>query len=352
MATIESKHLAHFVMKRSLQSYGDSSSYELAIETCTLVKILAEESDWSTAKELIDKIRAALRRLETELPSLNVVHNTIRRILKLVREEYLSASNLSVETGEEKSQQDSLHRLMVNRENSDYGKNVTDLRERVDEIIEELKMDYESAAEEISKQAIEHIHANEIIMTIGRSKTVEKFFKFAAKNRKFQVIVAENAPNYSGHELAANLANSKISTTVIPDSAIFALMARVNKVIIGTSAILKDGGLNAISGSKTVALAAHHYSVPLIVLGASYKLTPKLIPASELLASSLLSSPAPVLPSNLQATSKGQVNSVNPILEKVESHLVHLFISNISGYSPSYVYRQIAELYHPADDKL
>ena len=45
----------------------------------------------------------------------------------------------------------------------------------------------EGASEEISKQALEHIHANEIIMTIGRSKTVEKFLKFAAKQRKFQV---------------------------------------------------------------------------------------------------------------------------------------------------------------------
>ena len=39
--------------------------------------------------------------------------------------------------------QDSLHRLIVNRENSDYGKDVTDLRERVEEIIEELMMEYE-----------------------------------------------------------------------------------------------------------------------------------------------------------------------------------------------------------------
>ena len=41
-----------------------------------------------------------------------------------------------------------------------------------------------------SKQAIEHIHANEIIMTIGKSRTVEKFLKFAAKNRKFQVDIS------------------------------------------------------------------------------------------------------------------------------------------------------------------
>ncbi len=50
--------------------------------------------DWATAKELIDKIRSALRRLEEELPTLYVVHNTIRRILRLVRDEYLSASSL------------------------------------------------------------------------------------------------------------------------------------------------------------------------------------------------------------------------------------------------------------------
>jgi len=48
----------------------------------------------------------------------------------------------------------------------------------------------------------------------------------------------------------------------------------VNKVIIGTHAIVADGGLKAVSGSHTVALAAKHYSVPLIVCAPMYKLTP------------------------------------------------------------------------------
>lgn len=43
-------------------------------------------------------------------------------------------------------------------------------------------------------QALEHIHANEIIMTIGNSKLVEKFFKEAAASRAFEVIVAEGGP--------------------------------------------------------------------------------------------------------------------------------------------------------------
>ncbi len=56
-----------------------------------------------------------------------------------------------------------------------------------------------------------------------------------------------------------------------------------------------DGGLNAISGSQTVALAAKHYSVPLIVLGATYKLTPKFISASDKLSCSVLASPTQVI---------------------------------------------------------
>ena len=45
-----------------------------------------------------------------------------------------------------------------------------------------------------------------------------------------QVVVAEGAPRYGGHELARKLAAAGLHTTAIPDAAIFAMMARVNKV--------------------------------------------------------------------------------------------------------------------------
>ena len=86
-------------------------------------------------------------------------------------------------------------------------------------------------------------------MTAGFSKTVEAFLKGAAKKRKFEVIVAESAPSYQvrvvqrifdkddpflsyyqGQELACSLAKSGIDTTLITDSAVFAIMSRVNKV--------------------------------------------------------------------------------------------------------------------------
>lgn len=52
-------------------------------------------------------------------------------------------------------------------------------------------------------------------------------------------MVAEGAPRHGGQELAKLLAKEGLHTTLIPDSAIFAMMARVNKV--PTRAILCRG---------------------------------------------------------------------------------------------------------------
>lgn len=47
----------------------------------------------------------------------------------------------------------------------------------------------------IAAQALEHIHANEIILTLGNSAVVLKFLKTAAKSRSFQVICVEGEPD-------------------------------------------------------------------------------------------------------------------------------------------------------------
>lgn len=344
----DSKKVDQFILELTVG--GDSeSNYSLVTKTAEMVKELVDTWEWGTADQLIRNVRIVGNKLELALPQMHVVHNIIKRILKLIREEYLSASKST----EVECQPESLQKMLKTADStvSDYGKDVSDLKERVFEIIDELLIELETSIEEISKQAIEHIHANEIILTIGKSRTVERFLKYAAKTRKFSVIVAEAGPSFSGHVMAANLASAKINTTVITDSAIFAIMARVNKVIIGTSSILADGGLVAVSGTRTVALAAQHHSVPLIVLGAAYKLTPRFLSSSDALIASVMSSPAPVL-GDLEAECGGKIKCVNPTYCTVPPHLVTLFISNIAGYSPSFVYRQIGDLYHQEDRQL
>ncbi len=82
--------------------------------------------------------------------------------------------------------------------------------------------------------------------------------------------------------MALSLSKCGIQTTVITDSAVFAMMSRVNKVIVGTAAILADGGLKAATGAHTAALAARHYSVPLYVCASIAKLTPRYCTSGDL----------------------------------------------------------------------
>jgi translation initiation factor eIF-2B subunit beta len=110
-------------------------------------------------------------------------------------------------------------------------------------------------------------------MTIGYSKLILHFLKEAARFRKFQLILAENAPFYDGHQMAVELSKSGIETTVVTDSAVFAVMSRVNKVLLGGHAVTADGGLIALSGSHLVASAAKHHSTPVVVCASLYSMT-------------------------------------------------------------------------------
>lgn len=62
--------------------------------------------------------------------------------------------------------------------------------------------------------------------------------------------------------MAISLSRSKIQTKLIADSSMFGMMSRVNKVIIGTHTVMANGGLRAVCGTHSVALAAKYYSVP------------------------------------------------------------------------------------------
>ena len=98
----------------------------------------------------------------------------------------------------------------------------------VDEILNEL----EDLHKSINEQAIHQIHSGEIILTTGRSKTVELFLKAAAaKKRDFSVMVCEGAPTNSGHEMALALAAAGIPTTVIHDAAVFAVQTNKRQEI-------------------------------------------------------------------------------------------------------------------------
>uniref|UniRef100_A0A7S3R8N0 Translation initiation factor eIF2B subunit beta n=1 Tax=Dunaliella tertiolecta TaxID=3047 RepID=A0A7S3R8N0_DUNTE len=145
------------------------------------------------------------------------------------------------------------------------------LIEDINELLEEL----DNITSSITSQGVEHLHANEVILTLGMSDTTYAFLREAARKREFQVVVAEGAPRYDGHLQARKLADAGIQVTAIPDSAVFAMMARANKVLVGAHAVLANGGAIAPAGIHMVALAAHKHSTPLVVLVGLHKLSPQ-----------------------------------------------------------------------------
>ncbi|KAF6735910.1 Translation initiation factor eIF-2B subunit beta [Oryzias melastigma] len=346
------------------------SSAETARETTALLRRITAQARWSSAGDLMEIIRKEGRRMTAAQPSETTVGNMIRRVLKIVREEYARSRGSS----EEADQQESLHKMLTSGGLSEenFRQHFAPLRANVIEAINELLTELgnlepavrlsvrltssatasflkEGTTDNIAMQALEHIHSNEVIMTIGRSRTVEAFLKNAGRKRKFHVIVAECAPFCQGHEMATNLSKDGIETTVITDAAIFAVMSRVNKVIIGTQTVLANGGLRAVNGTHTLALAAKHHSTPLIVCAPMFKLSPQ-FPNEEDTFHKFVS-PHEVLPFT-EGEILSKVNVHCPVFDYVPPELITLFISNIGGHAPSYIYRLMSELYHPEDHEL
>ena len=169
-----------------------------------------------------------------------------------------------------------------------------DIRAEVVEGIQEILEELNQADDQIAGYSLEHVHSNEIILTHASSITVQKFLLKAAAKRKFTVIYAEAFPNDHESTHASLIGQAKderneeprpesfqksltaagITVIMIPDSAVYALMSRVNKVILDTHIVLANGGLVAEAGAQIIAQAANMHRTSVIVLGAVYKLSP------------------------------------------------------------------------------
>jgi len=223
--------------------------------------------------------------------------------------------------------------------------------ETVNELIDELDL----IESQIVMQGLEYIHANEVILTMNWSSATLKFLQAAAKKRIFQVVVAESAPEFDGHLAAKQLAQSNITTTLIPDAAVFAMMARVNKVIITAHAVLANGGVIAPAGTHMVALAARRHAAPFVVLVGLHKLSPLFPHAPHVFND--FRSPAGVVGFEVVAdgmssgteSADSLLHVDNPQYDYIPPELVTIFVTDTGGYTPSYVYRLLAEYYKRED---
>ena len=310
---------------------------------------------WDNADDLIRTIRVAGRNLVSAQPVELALGNIVRRVLFIVRQEYLRASDEKIAQMEQESFQ-----ALLNRSHElDFTTKIKGLRQSIMEALQELMNELQNLYEPIAEQAASNIHSGEVIFTYGKSRTVEEFFKaaHAKKELNFEVFVPECAPRYHGQTMARSLADAGIKTTVINDSAIFALMARVNKVVIPCHAVMANGGLLAHAGTHAVCIAAKYYEVPVLCVTGLYKLSP-LYPHDQN-SFNIDLAPHEVLPFE-DADNADKVDVANPKLDYIPPELVNLYVTNFSvvpslrsgSHQPSYIYRLLAEYYVPDDYEL
>ncbi|KAI1614073.1 translation initiation factor eIF-2B beta subunit [Exophiala viscosa] len=252
---------------------------------------------------------------------------------------------------------------------------LSNLRAEVIKGIKEILDEINEADDEISAAALEQVHPQETIVTYSSSLTVQRFLLKAASKRKFTVIHAESYPNnhQKTHALLTGstqeeaedddilpnesfskpLTSAGVNVIMVPDSAIFAVMSRATKVVLDAHAVLTNGSLVAAAGSKAVIKAARFHRVPVVVLAATYKLSPTYpYDPYTLIEYGDASKVVPVQEGALREGLKDGVR--NPLYDFVEAGDVDLFVTNQvpAVVSTGYLYRVVREQYHDEDLEL
>ncbi|KAJ2063911.1 GCD complex subunit gcd7 [Coemansia sp. S146] len=348
-------------------------SKTVAMNTANLLREIVSRSPWEDIPSLTTLLKAVGKRLLRAQPRELIIFNVVCRVLHIVNEDYSSVEVVNEEGPMSKKKGNASGASSASKGSEtpamglgqpgtgqprNLGEQVSQSMDRAtlnafhlkSLLIQEI-MDYilelEKTEVEIADNSREHIHSNEIILTCGRSLTVEKFLKNAANKVKIHVIVAECAPTYDGHEQAQALASANIDVVVIPDAAVFAIMSRVNKVILGAHAVLANGGLVAASGSHTIAAAARHHSTQVVVCAGLYKYSP-MFPFDDDRFNTLVS-PDAVLPYG-DGELIDAVDVSNPRYDYVPPELVDILVDHTGGHLPSYLYRLLQENYAQAKD--
>ncbi|KAF2467050.1 nagb/rpia/CoA transferase-like protein [Lindgomyces ingoldianus] len=248
---------------------------------------------------------------------------------------------------------------------ADFSKTNLDLKAEVMDGIRELQDELDQSDDLIAANALDHIHSNEIILTHTASTSVQKFLLAAARKRKFTVVHAETFPHNhtSTHGILLTgkkrgdsgddsedawkpLTTAGIQVVLIPDSHVFAIMSRVNKVILATHTVLANGGLVAAAGAHMIAKAAKVHQTPVVVVSGVFKLSPVYpFDIEELIEYGDAGSVVPFEDGDFV----DKVDVENPLYDYVPADLVDLYITNLGGHAPSYLYRIVADHYRSED---
>lgn len=325
------------------------SSYQLAIEALSIMKLCVEQSASNDRIEI--DILNVTKRLKKSVPFDVVINNLTLKIVEAINEEMdktLTVSNRAFDDGDvRKSQSMSFLELfsqqpLILRSNSSQEADFT-MKTTIKNIINEYMEEVESVYDRIGKNGPDYVHDGDIILTLGRSKSILAFLSKAKDaRRKFSVVIPERAPFYDGFEMAEALREKGIKVIVIPDTAIFAVMPRITTAIIPARAVLADGCVIAASLASQVSLAARHHSVPLIVVYWKWKLTERFRRPRD--SFTAMTDPATIVAKSDPIADSTTVLSTDG--EIVGGQAVKIYVNEDGAHGLAEVYPLVQSYYH------
>ncbi|CDK26750.1 unnamed protein product [Kuraishia capsulata CBS 1993] len=330
-----------------------TGSYGVALETAHLLMRVISFSRWHSADELILQIRAVGNQLIKAQPREFSCGNIVRRVLALIRDEITESNpnqaHMVTSMFELLSTNKDLARKSAPLMHKSHSQ---DLRSVIIQGIRELVDEITSVHENIELMSVDLIHDNEVLLTpTPGSETVLNFLLKARLKRKFTVLVTENFPNDTeqSHKFAKTLAEADIETVIIPDSTVYAVMSRVGKVIIGARSVFANGGCVTSAGVATVCECAKEHRTPVFTVAGLFKLSPTYPFDRDSLIE--VGNSGKVLPYEDSAL-VGKCEVTNPLYDYVMPEHIDIYITNVGGFSPNFIYRIVQDNYKNEDVNL
>jgi len=120
----------------------------------------------------------------------------------------------------------------------------------------------------IARNAAKQIKDNNVVLTYGRHRLVERTFLYAKESgRNFSVSIVDDPYDRGGQQLAATLRDAGIRVFYSPNlNGLGADVAQATSVLIGAEAVFANGSLQAAAGTADVALVATNKSLAVVAL--------------------------------------------------------------------------------------
>lgn len=327
---------------------------DTALAVAHMLMRVISAARWSDPTDLVELIRTVGTSLHHANPKHFIPGNIVRRVLAIIRDE--SDTDAALDNTAMISSMFSLlstaqHTKEALRKFSK--KQSSDMRSIIIQGIRDLIDEICNVKEELENMAADLIHENELLLTATpTSDTVLQFLIKARAKRTFTVLITESYPNDTAlaHQFARTLAENKIETVLIPDTTVFAVMPRVGKVILGASTVFANGGCMSNSGVASVVECAKEHKTPVFGVAGLYKLSPLYPFNSEDLievgnSGKVLDYADSRLVENVAVVS-------NPLGDYVPPENIDIYITNVGGFAPSFIYRIVLDNYKPEDTSL